>query len=191
MSENLSFFEGADCTLRDESLVRHAYEQVVTHSSRLASYATASPLKTNGPIYDRQEMLAIDDLAGFAYHARRLIGFTGTKRRFRTVTIPVAYTKNFISINRLLDIIIHQELVETIRYEWKLKMFAAQTQEERLKVVIEADNREVIPTLIVLKSDQSNAMVFKLEDVIELFQKNVLQTIIKVCQEKGLYLEDF
>ncbi len=179
----------APCKMGDEALIRHAYEQVVTYASRLSSYATSQPLRTDGPIYERQEMLAVDDLANFAFHARRLIGFTDTQKLFQSVDIPIEKEKAVIPITRVLNIIIHQELVDTFKYKWKLQLRVAKNDSEVFKILREAD-KSTIPTLIAIKSDHSDLVILKLATLMELFQKNVLQKLIDICAENGLYLED-
>jgi hypothetical protein len=45
---------------------RHAYEKVLTACARLVSFSTGVPPATDGPISERQEMLAVEDLIKFA-----------------------------------------------------------------------------------------------------------------------------
>jgi hypothetical protein len=68
-------------------VIRHAYEEVLTACARLISFSTAGPSIEDGPINERQELLAVEDLISFAIHARRLIENTGQKSRFSKVEI--------------------------------------------------------------------------------------------------------
>jgi hypothetical protein len=62
-------------------VIRHAYEEVLTACARLVAFSTGSPPVGDGPIGERQEILAVEDLIKFAIHARRLIESTGQKTR--------------------------------------------------------------------------------------------------------------
>jgi hypothetical protein len=42
------------------SVIRHAYENVLTACARLASFSTGGPTTTDGPISGQQEILAVD-----------------------------------------------------------------------------------------------------------------------------------
>ena len=72
------------------SVIRHAYENVLTACARLGSFATGREPTTDGPVGRQQELLAVDDLVGFAIHARRLIENTASSKRFRGVGIGSA-----------------------------------------------------------------------------------------------------
>lgn len=43
-----------------EQHIKHAYDQVVTLAARLSSFSTGRPTMSDGPINERQEMLALD-----------------------------------------------------------------------------------------------------------------------------------
>jgi hypothetical protein len=176
--------------IADEKLVVHAYEQTIIYASRLAAYATATPLQSDGPIYSKQELLALDDLAGFAYHARRLRDLTDTRKFFDKVIVTTVNPKHNLSINQLLGVIIHQDFLETIRYEWKLKILTARNQSEGIEAIIGAKNSPAFKPIVVVKSDRNDGVAFKLEDLMELFQDEALSKIIDVCHKGGIYLEE-
>jgi hypothetical protein len=68
-------------------IIWHAYEEVLTACARLVSFSTGSPPVIDGPIAERQETLAVEDLITFAIHARRLIESTGQTIRFKNTEI--------------------------------------------------------------------------------------------------------
>src|SRR5215468_8838230 len=77
--------EGPRIRIGSHAVIRHGYENVLTACARLASFATGREPTTDGPVSRRQEILAVDDLVGFAIHARRLIENTASSKRFRGV----------------------------------------------------------------------------------------------------------
>src|SRR6266850_2351690 len=68
-------------------IIRHAYEEVLTACARLISFSTGNPPVTDGPISERQETLAVEDLINFVIHARRLIESTGQIAPFNKIEI--------------------------------------------------------------------------------------------------------
>jgi hypothetical protein len=64
-------------------VIRHAHEEVPTACARLISFSTGGPSIGDGPIDERQELLAMEDLINFGIHARRLIETTGQQSRFQ------------------------------------------------------------------------------------------------------------
>ena len=54
---------------RTEKLIRPAFDQVLTCCARLVLFSTGKPTKSDGPVSERQEQLALDDLANFGYSA--------------------------------------------------------------------------------------------------------------------------
>jgi len=177
--------------MKDEDLIRHAYDQVVNYGARLFSFASGRPLKSDGPLDNRQKLLALDDLAAFAYHARRLMDLTGTKERFLQQEIPgKTQGKNAIGISRILNVIVHSERIEILRTEFDAALLGSSVNEVmELLVNNSAMAEKLIPVTVIIKSDHSDHMTFKLEDLIERFQEKILARIIEVCDKAKIYLD--
>jgi hypothetical protein len=107
-----------------QKMVRHDFEQVLTACARLASFSGGARMRSDGPIDDRQEELAIDDLVLFGIHARRLIENTTGKRRFSRIAVPLYRPKlagREVAMWRIINTIVHYELIEIIRSEGHLR----------------------------------------------------------------------
>lgn len=177
--------------MKDADLIRHAYDQVVTCGARLFSFATGRLLKSDGPIDNRQKLLALDDLAAFAYHARRLMALTDTQKRFLEIEIPGSYQDlSAIRISRILNTIVHSERIEILRTEFDVALLN-KTREEVIELLVKnsAIAENLIPVTVIIKSDQVNHMTFKLEDLLERFQEKILNGIISVCDESKIFLD--
>lgn len=98
-------------------LVRHAYDQVITHTARLASYC-ASQLVSDWPeIEDRKDELARDDLIAFALHVRRLIETADIKKKVgnNIVTAFVNGKNQPTPIIKVINTIIHNQRLDILR----------------------------------------------------------------------------
>jgi hypothetical protein len=109
------------------SVIRHAYENVLTACARLASFAPGGPTTTDGPISEQQEILAADDLVTFAIHARGLIENTASKKRFRQITLrPASKWQDKIGqtvgIIDAIDTLVHHIEIKIIRSLLDLEM---------------------------------------------------------------------
>jgi hypothetical protein len=95
------------------SVIRHAYENVLTACARLAAFATCDPATYGlGLIYERQEILAVDDLVTFAISARRLIENTMTPKEFLSIEIFAASKDTDVirrPVVRIINIIVHHK----------------------------------------------------------------------------------
>lgn len=174
----------------DEHLIKHAYDNTITYAARLSLLATGTEPKSDGPIAEKQTMLGLDDLASFAYHARRLIDLTQTKHLFKAVEFKALKTNEKLKLLKTLSVIIHQEFINIIRTEYELRLAAGH---DPIKSLIEysQSDKKTIQTLVSVKSDKSNICVFKLEEFIETFQSKILSKIIDKCENDGLYLEEY
>lgn len=174
---------------RSHKIIRHAYEQVVTACARLASFSTGTRTATSGPIDDRQETLAHDDLVDFAIHARRLIENTTKKKRFSCVSIQSHHRSDQtpVQVMALINVIVHHEDIEIIRSTLKAHILSGVKYD--LYELVTLPNRN-IPPVVIVKSDRRKLFVFKLTDLVEIFQKEMLRPIIDLCAEHDLYLED-
>ena len=179
--------------MKEEQLIRHAYEQVITYAARLAAFSTAKLTKSNGPIGERQEILALDDLASFAYHARRLIALTGTQRMFSNVSIPGKYKEErTVRIKEILNVIVHHVKITIVRtkliaYIIKYGVEGRDPMEALAKY--NHLSKTLIPPIVAIKSERVDSIVFKIENLIEVFQDKILSKIINVCYEHKIYLD--
>jgi hypothetical protein len=176
-------------------VIRHAYEGVLTACARLISFSTGGPSTGDGPINDRQELLAIEDLISFAIHARRLIETTGQKSRFNKIEI-VFHTRSIalphrrgtlqkIRIWKAINGIIHNRKVEIIRDTWSRDALTRSI----LEVMISNIPNGNFPPIIIVTSEEGT-IIFPVRELIETFQDKVLAPIIDLCSEHHLSLED-
>ncbi|HEV2265365.1 MAG TPA: hypothetical protein VGR79_12625 [Stellaceae bacterium] len=172
---------------RSHKIIRHAYEQVVTACARLGSFATGKPPQTNGPIDERQEALAADDLVSFAIHARRLIDASQCRGMLRSVEIR-SFTKSArtVRVRDVINKIIHHEDIQIVRTVLRAGLLAGRY---KLEDILDVSDQSFSP-LIAIKSERGEMMNFELRELIETFQKKILVPIIDFCAEHDLYLED-
>ena len=182
--------------MKDEQLIKHAYEQVVTAAARLASFATGRPTASFGPISERQEMLVLDDLAHFAYHGRRLISLTGTQNKFRSIVIPgPPEIKNDLILTKILNIIIHHEDIIIVRTKLHAELIKCKaeggSEEEMMNILMRYKNPSnyLIPVIVSVQSDHSDVTSFRLENLINVFESKILKDIINACSERKIYLD--
>ncbi len=179
---------------RSYQLIRHAYEELLTRSARLSLFATGRQTRMDGPIDQRQLNLALDDLALFGLHCRRLIDLVGVRQRFRPVEVPlIAHDENpqkSVGFMYLINVFVHLDDVEIFRNKFQIRtVLEGDKGIEYLSDYFGEFDDQFEPILAV-KSDHSKAIVFRLVNLIEIFQAHVLSKIIDVCGEQGLYLED-
>lgn len=178
--------------MSDEKLIRHAYGQVVTSGSRLISFATGDLPKSEGPMRDMQEVLAVDDLASFAYHARRLTALTGTYRGIKSVSIPTKMGKEkSLSVSKILNIIVHSESLSVFRDKFSVELFRVGSIDP-VDFIIKNQHliKKKIPTQVVVKSDRSETVNFLLENLIEVYEEKILTKVIDLCDDNKIYLAD-
>jgi hypothetical protein len=147
--------------------IRHAYEEVLTACARLVSFSTGSPPVTDGPISERQDILAVEDLIQFAIHARRLIEGTGQVTRFNKteILVPKAPKHPHIRIWRVLNAILHHQTIMIIRNTWSQEMLLGKKLEE-----VFGNPNEYFPPLVSVISDRDK-LGFPIRELIETFQE--------------------
>jgi hypothetical protein len=170
-------------------VVRHAYERVLTACARLGSFATGTPTSTHGPINERQEALAADDLVDFAIHARRLIENTAKARRFSQATIRSMKREGeaHIKVTRVINMLVHHDYIQIVRTEVEAKILAGIAKAEDF--FLSTPSRS-FPPIVSVKSDKGKIAMFELRELIEAFQQQVLGPIIDICDANKLFLED-
>jgi hypothetical protein len=181
-----------------ERLIRHAYEEVLTACARLISFSTGGPSIDDGPIVERQELLAAEDLISFAIHARRLIENTGQKSRFNKIEIvfsgrsmvPTTETLVRSKLQRIriwkaVTYIIHNTNLYIIRDARSRDAFFGGWKE----VILSNVAQEFFAPMVVVMS-QKGTIFFPIRELIETFAGKVLSPIIDLCSEHHLFLED-
>ena len=177
------------------SVIRHAYENILTACARLGSFATGRERTTDGPISRQQEILAVDDLVSFAIHARRLIENTASSKRFMRVTLR-AYRKpsETIAITRIINILVHHRDIEVIRnlFELELKTGLSSPIEALVKYGGKENEKfnKQFPPIVAIRSETNAFIVFELIELVETFQEKVLIPILDLCAEHHLFLDE-
>jgi hypothetical protein len=140
-------------------------------------------METHGPINERQEILAADDLVVFAINARRLIDNTASLARFKSVAIGVG-KPGIVSLRRVINILIHHESMRIVRSRYELKPFP-------LEVLARFEwKHEYLRPLVTVTSDKNETISFGIKELIETFQSKVLNPILDLCAEQSVYLDD-
>jgi len=185
--------------VENEKIIRHAYENVLTASARLAAFATCQPIDSSDSlINDRQAILAVDDILIFAINARRLMESTATLADFAEVKLTVGIfdevtktpTEKELAITRIMNIAVHHKHLDIVRF--KRDMISLRSDADFLDFYKRhlAAGRSSYPPLVSLQSDKSGLIVIKLSTLVEFFENRVLVPIIEACDDKGLYLAE-
>jgi hypothetical protein len=172
--------------LGSHAAIRHAYENVTTSSARLFSFSTGRAPTSDGPIADQQTLLASDDLVAFAIHGRRLIENTISGKRARHVLVPVATkdAKQYIPITKLINALIHHRDILILRTEQEVRIWSGV---RRLEDFLIANRKSIKPICFVTSEKES--IMFRIEEMVEVFQEKILEQIINLCAENRLWLE--
>jgi hypothetical protein len=104
-------------------VIRHAYNNVLSASARLISFATGIPTASRDQlINERQRLLAADDLITFAIHARRLIENTESHEQFRKVFITTTLDGKELQvpITTIINKLIHHKYIKIARFNYEL-----------------------------------------------------------------------
>lgn len=175
------------------SIIRHAYEQVLDSCARLASFATGHPPTTEGPVGERQEFLAVDDLVSFGIHARRLIENTAGSKRFSNISILSNNSSKKVPLRiwRIINVLVHHSDVKIVRTTFHLLLLGGASIEELapLMVIGSPDNKS-FPPLVGVRSEKEKYIIFKINELIDIFQKEILVPIVDLCSEQNLFLDD-
>ena len=189
MKESKSLADLADwpkVKLGAHSVIKHAYENAISASARLYSFATGESPKTDGPIGDQQEILATDDLLVFSIHSRRLIENTISLQRAKHTLVPaaVAGSRQYISMTRIINILVHHKKILVVRSEKHLKIhFHAASLHDLLH-----DDDHKIQALCIVTSDKDSVLIFRIQEMLEIYQEKIVNPIIDLCDEHHLFL---
>jgi hypothetical protein len=173
----------------DHSVVRHAYENVLTAAARLHSFATGQLPANDGPLQQRQIMLAVDDLVSFSTNGRRLIKNTLGQRWAQNVLVPVRTDSpqtTTATINRVVNVIVHHKRLEIMRTAQDARMMAGTAVWSDLLAV----NKDVIEPTCIAISEEGRLYGFSIAAVIDIFDERVLGPIVDFCDDHQLWLAD-
>jgi hypothetical protein len=179
--------------------IRHSYESVLSACARLYGYSTGQISKNKGPVGRRQDVLAQEDLAAFAIHARRLIEGTITAEAALKVTVEGMYEKERgdIPITRILNAIIHHKAIEVHSHDMEIQLARLSQKFGKFDLddpdfLHEAASIKpsAVPPYCIVTSDRGYTAAFRIKDLIDRFEDDILVPIIDYCEERKLYLDD-
>jgi hypothetical protein len=173
----------------DHQVIRHAYENVLTTSARLIAFATGKPSNSrNGYIEHRQDILAIDDLTIFAINSRRLMENTSSLGRFSIVNINVISNLRWvpIPITRIINVIIHHKRLTISRSSVSQHFDFNDWSAEDWK----GKNLRYFSPMVMVVSDHNKRIAFELAKLIEIFELEILEPIVDLCEEEKLILDN-
>ncbi len=171
------------------TVIRHAYENALTTSARLYSFASGCEPTSDGPIEQRQEVLAGDDLLSFAIHARRLIDSTISMPRANRIEVQ-AFTKDgkvYVPVTRIINILIHHREVAVIRTAQHLRISMGVST---IRDFMITDEPRIAPMCVAV-SDKGKTIVFNIRALVERFQEQIIEPVIELCAEHSIFLESF
>jgi hypothetical protein len=175
--------------LGSRQVVKHSYENAITAAARLHSFATGNFSISGGPIQDRQELLATDDMLSLAFHSRRLIDNTMSLKRASQVLVQATVKPglDYIPITRIINVLIHHKEIVSIRSEFDFDRYFGKSIFDRWLNGIE--DRKINPICIVT-SDKDALIGFRIKEFIEVYHKKIIEPIIDLCDENNLFLTD-
>ena len=173
--------------LGSHAVIRHAYDGTLTAGARLFSFSTGKAPQGAGVMADQQELLAVDDLIAFAIHARRLIESTITSKRASKTCVHVITggKKEYVAITRIINCIVHNRNVQLIRSLGRLRLYAGETN----VLSLHDDFRKPVDPMCFVITDRGQSYGFWIAQLIDTFQKKLLEPIIDLCVEHKLILE--
>lgn len=187
----------------EKDLVRHAYDNVIDRCARLTCFSgnVVRNLESED-IIAREKTLAIDDLISLAISSRRLSVSTRETLRGPKFQIPkhwfnasINKIKHIvlaerISLQRLFGVIIHCESLEIIDSDLMARVhFDQRSFNELLRDGLDFRVKESYRPMVLIKSDQSESIVFDIGELISCIDKNLLPRVIEAAKKHGIYLE--
>lgn len=172
------------------SLIRHAYDEVITRSARLASFSASPLLKDMSAVEDRQDELAIADLIVFALHLRRLIEMTNTGKIVRAASIELIREgkKENVPVTTIVNKIIHHRRLDILRRRSDF-MAPPGPNGEALLEWLKARQEGLYPIMTV-QADSGGFIGMRIADFILAAHQGITKPIVDYCDDRNLYLED-
>ena len=176
-------------SIGDHKVIRHSYDNLLTAAARLLAFSYTPAKVPEGPVFEHQEVLILDDLISFAIHARRFTENTITQKVASSHLLQRSdgiQGKNY-SLTRLINVIVHNQSLRICRTENELKILGGDQSFENLMTA----NIKYFPQPICfITSDTSTIFSFRLGDFIESFQATMLHEIMQICEDQKLYLDN-
>lgn len=172
------------------SLIRHAYDQVITHTARLAAFAASLPFPDMSTIEDRQDKLATDDLIALSLHMRRLIEVSSTDRLVRAATVHGVDDgkRSDIPITRMINKIIHHRRLDILRRQSDY-MPPPDGTNESFNKWLKARNVAYYP-MIVVQSDIGGFTGVRIAEFVIAAHNGITTPIVEFCADRDLHLEE-
>jgi len=91
-----------------------------------------------------------------------------------------------VPLTRVINLAVHNRQIEVIRTLGSLRM---RSGERDLLSVYEDYAKPMVP-IVYVQSDKGQSCIFRIEPLITIFEDEILGTIIDVCAEHSLHLDD-
>lgn len=169
----------------DHAVIRHAYNTSLTACARLHSYSTGARPRVTSALLERQDMLAADDLILFAVHARRLLETTvGTRIGNKVFVKGVDHQRSVahISFSRIINVLVHHREITILRTTHKQRMGSYESYLE--------ENQITEPASCILTSDEGKTLGFRIHDLVDAYEHQILEAVIELCGENKLDLTE-
>ena len=172
------------------SLLRHSYDQAITHAARLASFAASPLLAEMTNVEDRQNDLAIGDLISFALHLRRLIEVSNTGALIRGNSVEVTRDGNkaMIPVTTIMNKIIHHRRLDIFRRQTDY-MAPPERTNEALMAWMKARTIGYYP-LFAVQADSGGVIGIRLAEFVAAAYRGIVKPIVDYCDERKFYLEE-
>lgn len=172
------------------ALLRHSYDQAVTHAARLASFAASPLLPGMEVLEDRQNELAMGDLISFGLHLRRLVEVPNTGPLVRNNAVEAIRDgkKGMIPVTTIVNKIIHHQRLEILRRQSDY-MSAPDRTAESLKAWMEARRVGYYP-LFAVEADTGGLIGLRVAEFVAAAYSGIVKPIVDYCEDCEFYLED-
>lgn len=172
------------------ALLRHSYDQAITHAARLASFAASPLMAEMHALEDRQNELAMGDLVSLALHLRRLIEVTDTGIPVRGATVDAIREgkKGATPVTTVVNKIIHHRRLDILRRQSDCMPPPDRTN-ELLMAWLKARNVGYYP-MFAVEADTGGMIGMQAAEFVSAAYRGVVKPIVDYCDERKFYLED-
>lgn len=172
------------------ALLRHSYDQAITHAARLASFAASPLLAEMGVLEDRQNELAMGDLISLSLHLRRLLELSNTGDFVRTNSVEAVRNgkKTMIPITTIVNKVIHHQRLDILRRQSDY-MAAPEHTDEALAAWMKARQVGLYP-LFAVQADSGGLIGLRFAEFVVAAYRGIVRPIVDYCDDRQFYLED-
>lgn len=170
--------------------VRADYEALLDSCARLM--AQSSPQHIFGPVVDRQDRLAEDDLITFALRARRFISATSLVSLAHNVLVPIGplRTGRFQHMWRIITTIVHYTGLSIHRSIHDFRFLDKAIRGRlTLRDTFRDPSSQPVGPIIFVTSDQ-HFLAFDVSALLRIFNEKILCPAVASCRERGIELTD-